>query len=683
MTNEKRVVLMGNPNVGKSTVFNEITGSHQHTGNWTGKTVDTAKGRFYYKFMNYELVDLPGTYSLLSSSEEERLARDYLCFEKYDCVVCVADATNLLRNLNLVLQVIEVTDKVVLLLNLCDEAKKKNITVNADALSKMLGIPVVKATARSGKGINELLEKVHLISNGALTAEPATLFYPNSVESAVHRVKRGLKGNIDTDKNLRFFALRLLEGDESFNNSFKRHFGADIFQKGYIRGNLNPAKRELEKLGYGGEKFAVCITTAIFERAEDMAQQTVIRLPSKKERMEKRLDKILMGRYTSIPVMLLLFAVVLWITVAGSNYPSEFLRGVFDNFEVWLADKLAATGASDTFVSLFVNGILRVLLWVIAVMLPPMAIFFPLFAILEDFGILPRIAFNLDGVFERCGACGKQALTTCMGYGCNAVGVTGSRIIDSPRERLVAIITNSLSPCNGRFPLLIAVISMFFSQNSVAAALILLCFMGVSMLATFASSKLLTSTVLKGVSSSFVLELPPYRKPKILSLIGDTVREKIIFVLFRAAAVAAPAGLVIWVLANVRVGSVTLLCYIADILEPAGRFIGLDGVMLLAFILGFPANEIVIPIALMAYLSTGEMSDYSSLESLKTILTDNGWTWVTALCTCIFSMFHFPCSTTLLTIWKETKNVKWTVLSVITPLVFGVVICAVISHVFK
>ena len=390
-----------------------------------------------------------------------------------------------------------------------------------------------------------------------------------------------------------------------------------------------------------------------------------------------------MGRYTSIPVMLLLFAVVLWITVAGSNYPSEFLRGVFDNFEVWLADKLAATGASDNFVSLFVNGILRVLLWVIAVMLPPMAIFFPLFAILEDFGILPRIAFNLDGAFERCGACGKQALTTCMGYGCNAVGVTGSRIIDSPRERLVAIITNSLSPCNGRFPLLIAVISMFFSQNSVAAALILLCFMGVSMLATFASSKLLTSTVLKGVSSSFVLELPPYRKPKILSLIGDTVREKIIFVLFRAAAVAAPAGLVIWVLANVRVGSVTLLCYIADILEPAGRFIGLDGVMLLAFILGFPANEIVIPIALMAYLSTGEMSDYSSLESLKTILTDNGWTWVTALCTCIFSMFHFPCSTTLLTIWKETKSVKWTALSVITPLVFGVVICAVISHVFK
>lgn len=682
MIRKKRVLLMGNPNVGKSTVFNEITGSHQHTGNWTGKTVDIAKGEYYYKFSNYELIDLPGTYSLLSSSEEERLARDYLCFENYDCVVCVVDATNLLRNLNLVLQVIEVTDKVVMLLNLADEAKKKNIEVDTQSLSKLLGIPVVRSTARSGKGINELLEQVHLVSDKTIENEPKTLFYSNTIESAVHQVKRGLKGNIETDKNLRFFALRLLEDDESFNHSFKQNFGEDIFHKGSLRGNLNKAKADLKQFGFNDEKYVKTITASIFEKTNDIVEQTVRSLPSKKERMEMTLDKILMGKYTSIPVMLLLFGVVLWITIAGSNYPSDFLRSVFDSFEMWLANSMLKIGAPQILVSLLINGILRVLLWVVAVMLPPMAIFFPLFALLEDFGILPRVAFNLDGAFERCGACGKQALTTCMGYGCNAVGVTGCRIIDSPRERLVAIITNSLTPCNGRFPLMIAIISMFFCKNSVLSAMILLGMIAVSMLVTFASSKVLTSTVLKGVSSSFVLEIPPYRKPKILTLIGDTIREKIIFVLLRAVVVAAPAGLIIWVLANIHVADTTLLCKIAEVLDPVGRFIGIDGVMLLAFILGFPANEIVIPIALMAYLSTGEMGDYSSLESLKTILVDNGWTWVTALCTCIFSMFHFPCSTTLLTIWKETKSIKWTLMSVLTPLLVGVIICALIRAIF-
>lgn len=682
MKKKKKILLMGNPNVGKSTVFNEITGSHQHTGNWTGKTVDIAKGGYYYKFTDYELIDLPGTYSLLSSSEEERLARDYLCFEDYDCVVCVVDATNLLRNLNLVFQIIEVTDKAVLLLNLTDEAKKKNIAVDENKLSQILGIPVIRATARSGKGINELLEQVHLVANDIVQNESKILFYSNTIESAAHQVQRGLKGRIDTDKKLRFFALRLLENDESFNNSFKAHFGEDIFHNGSLRANLNKAKNDLSQLGYNSDKYVKAITTAIFEKTNSVAEQIVKALPSKKERREKVLDNILLGKYTSIPVMLLLLGIVLWLTIAGSNYPSDFLRNVFDSFEIWLADSLISIGVSQTIVGLLVNGVLRVLLWVVAVMLPPMAIFFPLFALLEDFGILPRVAFNLDGAFECCGACGKQALTTCMGYGCNAVGVTGCRIIDSPRERLVAIITNSLTPCNGRFPLLIAIISMFFCKNSFSAALVLLALIAVSMLMTFVTSKVLTTTVLKGVSSSFVLELPPYRKPKFFRLIGDTIREKVIFVLFRAVIVAAPAGLIIWVLANINVADTTLLSRIAQLLDPIGQFIGLDGVMLLAFILGFPANEIVIPIALMAYLSTNQMGDYSSLESLKTILVDNGWTWVTALCTCIFSMFHFPCSTTLLTIWKETRSVKWTLMSLFTPLLVGIIVCALINAIF-
>ena len=397
---------------------------------------------------------------------------------------------------------------------------------------------------------------------------------------------------------------------------------------------------------------------------------------------EKLLDKILMGKYTALPSMMVIFAVVLWLTIAGSNYPSDFLRNIFDQFEVWLADGMAQIGIAQPVISLVVNGILRVLLWVVAVMLPPMAIFFPLFALLEDFGVLPRIAFNLDPCFKSCGACGKQALTTCMGYGCNAVGVTGARIIDSPRERKIAIITNSFSPCNGRFPLLIAVTAMFFTKNTLLSALILLAFIASSMAMTLLSSFAMTKTVLKGDASSFVLELPPYRKPQFFKIIWQTIKEKVFFVLLRAVAVAAPAGLVIWILANIKIGNTMLLNEIADFLDPAGRFMGLDGVILLGFILGFPANEIVIPIILMTYLSTGELGDYSSLESLKTILVDNGWTVTTAVCTCVFSMFHFPCSTTLLTIWKETKSVKWTAMSVVVPLIIGIVLCALINMIF-
>ena len=330
---------------------------------------------------------------------------------------------------------------------------------------------------------------------------------------------------------------------------------------------------------------------------------------------------------------------------------------------------------------LLILGVFRVLAWVVSVMLPPMAIFFPLFTLLEDSGYLPRIAYNLDKPFKSCHACGKQALTMCMGFGCNAAGIVGCRIIDSPRERIIAMITNNFVPCNGRFPTLIAIISMFFlgvsggAFESLLSALLLTMFIVLGVFMTFAVSKALSMTVLKGMPSSFTLELPPYRRPQIGKVIVRSIFDRTLFVLGRAIVVAAPAGLLIWIMANVQVGGITLLAHCSGFLDPFAHMLGMDGVILMAFILGLPANEIVIPIIIMAYMAQGSILDFESLTQLKELLVNNGWTWITAVSTMLFSLMHWPCTTTLLTIRKESGSLKWTIMSFLIPTVCGIVIC--------
>lgn len=602
---DRVVALCGNPNVGKSTVFNELTGLRQHTGNWPGKTVTNAQGYYSFQGNGYVLVDLPGCYSLTSHSPEEESARDFLCSRQSDAVIIVCDATCLERNLNLVLQTLEITANAVVCINLLDEAKKKKINIDIDAIAIKLGVPVVGTSARSGDGLKRLMQAVcHVLENG--------------------------------------------NGQNPINVLREEHEDAP---------------------------------SAFVRTAEEICRDTVSFEDADYKKGDARIDKFLTGKWTAYPVMILALLAVLWLTISGANEPSRWISAFLFMAEDKLFSFLMWLGVPQLLVEMLLLGVYRVLAWVVSVMLPPMAIFFPLFTLLEDIGVLPRIAFNLDNFFKKCSACGKQALTMCMGFGCNAAGVIGCRIIDSPRERLIAIITNNFVPCNGRFPTLIAIISMFFVGAAIgfwetllsAAMLTCVILLGVGM--TFFISKALSKTLLKGLPSSFTLELPPYRRPQIGKVIIRSILDRTLFVLGRAVSASIPAGLSIWLLANIPVGGLTLLAHTSDFFDPFARLIGMDGVILLAFILGFPANEIIIPIIIMAYMANGSISDISDLTILKQLLVDNGWTWVTAVSVMLFSLMHWPCATTCLTIKKETQSIKWTAVSIIVPAVTGIIIC--------
>lgn len=679
------IALAGNPNTGKSTVFNSLTGLKQHTGNWPGKTVSNAQGRFRHKNKEYILVDLPGTYSLLASSVEEQVARDFICFGSPHATVVVADATCLERNLNLVLQIMEITDKVIVCVNLMDEAKRKKIDIDLKKLSDLLGVPVVGTSARSGKGLEELKDVVEKVACGEIKPSPLKIDYDKVLEKAVQEVTPYIRNLTDDQVDSKWAALRLIDGDDPLLEAMNNYLNINLSQDSLLQKKIADVRNELELENITIEGLRSIIVSNIVKTAERISKEVVSLENKYYNQLDRKIDSVLTSRLFGIPIMIALLGMVFWLTIEGANVPSSMLADGLFRLESQLSIFSHWLGMPVWMHDILILGIYRTLAWVVSVMLPPMAIFFPLFTLLEDLGYLPRVAFNLDHYFKKACAHGKQALTMCMGFGCNAAGVIACRIIDSPRERLIATITNNFVPCNGRFPTLIALASIFIAGaggafSSFIATLSVLATIILGVVITLSISKLLSKTILKGLSSSFTLELPPYRKPQIGRVIVRSIFDRTLFVLGRAVVIAAPAGLVIWLMANMTLGNASLLTHCAQFLDPFAQLLGLDGYIMMAFILGLPANEIVIPILIMSYMSEGSMLELDSLLEMRQLFVDNGWTWLTAVCMMLFSVNHWPCGTTLWTIRKETQSWKWTWVSFLVPTLTGIAVCFIVAQ---
>lgn len=703
------IALAGNPNVGKSTVFNALTGLRQHTGNWPGKTIVRAEGAFAHRNKRIKLVDLPGTYSLQAGSVDEEVAREFVLFGRPDVTVVVVDATRLERNLNLALQILDITNRVIVYLNLTDEARRHGIGTDPKRLEQQLGVPVITGVARSNIGINELLDAAHDVATGSIQTTPYRIArHDQSVEQAVASLTTVVEETFPGLPSSRWVSQRLLTADDAVIDAVRSgelgRIGDDTITGNAAEiseDNRSKVLSQAQRLRWElPDDFQDKITERTFHAAEQITAASQVRgLKKTSVDIDWALDRLLTNRWVGFPVMLLILAAVFWTTIEGANVPSAMLASLLiDTLHPLLRAFGESTGLPWWANGFLFDGVYLATAWVVAVMLPPMAIFFPLFTLLEDFGYLPRVAFNLDSLFRRAGAHGKQALTMCMGFGCNAAGVVATRIIDSPRERLIAILTNNFSLCNGRWPTQILIATIFIGALAPAhlaglasaSAVVGIALLGVATM--FFSSWLLSQTVLRGQATSFSLELPPYRPPRVLQTLYTSIIDRTLIVLWRAVIFAVPAGAVIWLSSNVTIGTLSIAEHAVAWLNPLGMFLGLNGVILVAYIVAIPANEIVIPTILMLTVltdqltggaGTGVMFELESATATSDLLRGSGWTLLTGVNLMLFSLLHNPCSTTIYTIFRETRSARWTTLAAVLPLAMGFTVCFVVAQMWR